>query len=100
MFEYSFRHQNLTWFKDIECTLSHWWYQPWTPEQEDYALKDVETVKMAVNKTFDNVGNILEQMAKPYPVRFEVKKTNKTGNQLANPDSVGSTHLPPSKKKS
>jgi hypothetical protein len=28
------------------------------PEQEDYALKDVETLKMTVNETFDNVGTI------------------------------------------
>jgi hypothetical protein len=54
---------------------------------------------MAVNETFDNVGTILEQMAKPYPVRFGVKKTNKTGDQLANLDSAESAHLPPSKKK-
>jgi hypothetical protein len=36
----------------------------------------------------------------PYPVRFGVKKTNKTGDQLANLDNVGSAHLPPSKQKS
>jgi hypothetical protein len=94
VFEYGFKEENLTWFKNVRCTCSHWWAKEWSDEQIHYGLMDSRGVVMVFDKVFGGKpGQSLDKMAIEFPLRF-YDPTVKARRQLRNTNrAVNGVHL-------
>jgi hypothetical protein len=108
IYEQTFKVENLTWYKDLACTLSNWSLLNWTDEQIHYVLMDVFCFPKSSSKSSKTTGAILDKLAKTFLLCFEdtavqartrQKNTNRSAKSRISNEPT-SAHLPPPKVKS